>query len=223
VLVARSIEVAFTIFTGLMFQPAGPSCKITAHVVDQAGNPIEGATVWMDPQTEGVRVFVVPACLTDQTGTCSFPHLEPAIYQVSAMKESEGYPNLGIPLYASNAKPVLEKLTPERCSANLSLNLGPKAAAIVVSVIDKTTGKPVTNPSFILRMARDPNNFLGTGPDARSKILIPPDVEITVEVQAEGYRPWRLAESIPGRPGVLNLRSGEVEELSIQLEPKVPE
>ncbi len=89
------------------------------------------------------------------------------------MKGDEGYPNLSIPLYLHGAELPLTEVTRESHVATVSLTLGPKAGVLVVRVVDKATGKPVSNPGFLLRRAQNPDISLSTGPDARSRLLIP--------------------------------------------------
>jgi hypothetical protein len=67
----------------------------------------------------------------------------------------------------------------------------------------------------------DPGNgcqFMGSPPHFRW--LVPPAIAVTLEVRAEGYKPWRYVEkAIPEELKLIRLQSGETRKLDIELDP----
>lgn len=195
--------------------------SIGARVVDQAGNPVTGAVVWMLPLDGTPRANALADCLTDAAGSCKRDGLALGRYQVTAKKESDGYPNIAFDLYGRNNKPQIAVLAPEAQHADTTITLGPKAASISVTVTDAVSGKPVTNPNITLRRAANPADYISTGPDSNSNVLIPPEEDILVEVSADGYKPWRIeSQSGADYARALHLRSAETRELKIRLQPQ---
>jgi hypothetical protein len=52
-----------------------------------------------------------------------------------------------------------------------------------------------------------------------TSVLIPPGIDVLVEVHAQGYRRWFYIDPSTSQP-ILRLASGEVRELEVELEPK---
>lgn len=214
-------KVAFLVFipiAGVASQPAG---IITVRVVDQAGNPVSGANVWMLPADGKIHVSAVPECTTDDSGTCARDHLEFGRYVVTAGKESDGYPNMGLNLFRHDKQPLFAEITPGVPDATVAFTLGPKAASIVLNVIDASSGAPVKNPVITLRPAEHPNAYLTIGHHMNSRVLIPTDEDILVQVSAEGYKPWSI-ETQPGatHANAVRLHSGETREFTASLQPQ---
>jgi hypothetical protein len=212
------------IFAALVFLqstgdfPAVPSGVITARVVDQGGNPVPGAVVQMAPADGSVLAMAVPECLTDEAGVCSCERLPFGRYSGTAAKVADGYPDVSFSLYGRGEKPPIAEITPQTPIASISITLGPRAASIAVKVIDEATGLAIKNPTVVLRSAAAPSIFLSTGSNSDSKILIPADEDIIVEVSAEGYKTCRVATQ-PGatHANALRLRSEETRQFTISL------
>jgi hypothetical protein len=198
---------------------AAPQGVITVNVVNERSAPLIGATVWMLPMGGGMRASAVPDCLTDWSGTCSRDHLPVGKYLITAMKEAGGYPNGEAPLFNRGRTHVVADVLPDKLNVFVSYIAGPKAAAITVDAVDSVTGVPIKNPTIVLRSPADPKIWMSAGPNANSKILIPPDQDVIVEVSAPGYKPWRM-EPQPGatRPNALHLHSEETKEFTVHLQ-----
>ncbi|MGA2170616.1 MAG: carboxypeptidase-like regulatory domain-containing protein [Terracidiphilus sp.] len=173
--------------------------SIAVFVADQEGHPVSGATVWMRPQDGKIRASPIPDCLTDNNGKCSRDHLELTKYQITAMKEEEGYPNTAFPIYAREKKPVVVELTAAQPNASLALRVGPRSGVLTGTITDSSTGDALRNVTFVLRSTARPGDFLEIAQDSPFRILIPPGEDILVTVKAEGYKPWSPA---PGPPPV---------------------
>jgi hypothetical protein len=104
-----------------------------------------------------------------------------------------------------------------------NFGLGPRAGVLSGTVIDKVTGKAIVSRHalhFIVKKASNPEDSILFGGPAKFRWLIPPAVEITLEVTAGGYKPWFYTDaSNPSRPLPLRLESGEQKSLDIELEP----
>lgn len=211
----------------LIFQPGlppsdnAPAGVITVNVVNENEVPLIDATVWMLSLDGRARVSPVPGCLTDWTGTCSCAHLPVGKYLITAMKEEDGYPNGEAPLFNRNRTHVIAEILPDKLNVHVSYKAGPKAAAVVVDVVDAATGDRIKSPTIVLRSPTDPKISESASPDANSKILIPPDEDVLVEVSEEGYKPWSFTTmSEVTHSNTLRLHSGETKSLMITLERK---
>lgn len=206
---------------GLPQTGAPPEGVITVNVADEKGSPLVDATVWMLSMDGGMRLSPVPVCLTDATGACSRAHLPVGRYLITAMKEAEGYPNGEFPLFNRNRAHVIAVVQADKLNVHVSYMTGPKAATILVNVVDSVTGAQIESPTVLLRSPIDPNISVSTSRDPKSRVLVPPDEDVLVEVSAEGYKPWHM-EMQPGAayPNTLRLRSEETREFTIRLQPK---
>jgi len=140
------------------------------------------------------------------------------------MKISEGYPDLTFNLYGRKRKPVAVELTSESPTSNVSFALGPKCGVLTITAIDDATGSPVPSPRITIRNPSEPGTQLSTGQALGSRILIPPDEDITVEVSAEGHKPWHLEEHPELSPtGVVHLHSQDRQEMTVRLKRQRPD
>lgn len=203
----------------MLLTPPATEGVVSAVVVDRSGNPVEGALVRADRMGAGPTVSVVPECLTDMSGKCSIEHLAPGEYAVNAGKESAGYPNMYIPLYHRGVPSKTVRVSAGE-PTKVPITIGPKGAFVEFAVTDAATGRPIKDPTVILRRAVDPNDHLSTGLDAQSRVLIPADDAMLIEVRADGYKPWHLeSDSMAGRANALALHSEDTRKLTIRLQP----
>lgn len=200
--------------------PQVPRGEITVRVVDTKGNPVSAAIVRMHAPPGRTLLYAVPECTTDATGTCSRDDLLIDTYYVSAMKPSEGYPNLSFSFYGHNRKPVVVDLTPNRPKASVPFIVGPKCGVVTITAVDKGFGVPIANPTIILSRPSNPEDQLVIGKSADSQVLIPPDEDVLVEASAKGYKRWHM-ETQPEatHANALHLHSGESRQFTIRLEP----
>jgi hypothetical protein len=206
-----------------------PACQakwgmITVKVVDQLGSAVPGATVTMRQPIPGPQA--IPECTTDETGTCTRADFRMGTYLITAMKPSDGYPNLWFEFYSHQvhpksgyqSKPAIVELKDDNPTGSVVFTLGPKAAFLKLEVIDDETDEPVANFTVILRNAAEPNDYLSSGKAANPTVLLPPDEDIQVEITAPGYRGWRMAEHPENNRGApLRLQSDQTREMTIRL------
>ena len=145
--------------------------------------------------------------------------LELMTYKVFAMKESSGYPNTAAAFYSNHIFPTAT-LTATTPVVDLVLKVGPPAGVITGAVRDATTGNPV-DAAFLLRRAADLDNWISMSQRSDYRVLVPPLVEVSVEVSAPGYKTWYYGgASDPTDRVPIRLESREVMKLDIQLEPE---
>jgi hypothetical protein len=191
---------------------------ITATVVDRAGQPVTGARVAVLPAGAHGVMGALRECLTDDKGICS-QDLQLGRYDVTAKKTADGYPDLIMHFYGHGQWPATAEITSARPAASVTVQLGPKAASLVLHAVDDVSGDPVKHLAVTLHPAADPHDFLSTGLDGPdSTVLIPADEDVLVTVSADGYQPWRLEEHPELSPGgAVCLRSQGRQEITVRL------
>lgn len=112
---------------------------------------------------------------------------------------------------------VRVELTESKPVAEVTLQIGLRPAEIDLSVTDKATGKPVD--SFTVRWIRiddEPATFVAS---TKNRVLVPPNVDVLLIVQARGYKRWFYSDvTSPSHP-VLYLSSGDQRTVAVELEP----
>lgn len=183
--------------------------SISGTVVDQQGHAVSGASV--NAGRQGVPVSsIVRFVETDIEGHFVIDHLRWGKYNVFAMKESAGYPNMAFSFY-SNDSATQASITPAVPAAKIRIRLGPKSGLLSGSVTDSQTGGPV-NANFKLSRAASPGKWLSSSEPSTYRVLLPPRVGVLIQVSAPGYETWKAS-------GPLRLQPDERMELNIHLEP----
>ena len=134
--------------------------------------------------------------------------------RVFAQKPDAGYQDLNRPMEQS----VEVKLTESDPVAHVTVQIGSRPAEIDLRVTDKTTGKPVD--SFTVRWMRiDDRGPAMFTEDTKNRVLVPPNVDVLLIVQARGYERWFYTDvALASRP-VIRLSSGEQRTIDAELEP----
>jgi len=143
-------------------------------------------------------------------------------YLLGAMKPSDGYPNLAPEFYSHENKRVQFTLSSDDLRPNIVFTLGPQMAKLKLSFVDDQSGVPIqSNSSIILRGSADPHDWVSIGRTADSTVLVPPDRDVRLEVDAAGFQPWHLEEHHElSSTGVLHLHSHALQEMTIRLKPQ---
>jgi hypothetical protein len=112
----------------------------------------------------------------------------------------------GVPVNLNELEPV----------ANVTIKIGPSPAEIVLDVVDRSTGKPVS--AFVVRWIRIDDAPVAATDSNKNRILVPPNVELLLTVRSPGYERWFYTDvSARSRP-ILRLASGERKTISVELE-----
>jgi hypothetical protein len=195
-----------------------PEGRVTGTVLDRRGQPLQHVSV---------RVFreethmYMPTAESDEAGQFVVDELEPGTYDVFG--EGAGYPDKTLSFYGKE-EPTRVVLG-NGGTATVVLVLGPVAGVLTGTIIDRTTGKAIVPrhaSRFIVKKVSDPEDSIEFSGPAKFRWLIPPATEVTLEVSAEGYKPWSDRDpSNPSKLLPLRLESGEEKTLTIELEPEV--
>ena len=186
---------------------------ITGTVLGQRGQPLNHVTVGAVREENGMHV---PSAETNSSGQFVIEELEPGTYDLFGESDVAGYPNTALSFYRKEEPTKVFLRTGD--TAKVKLVLGPVAGAWTGVLIDKANGKPIAPPHaphFIVRKVVDPEDSIEfLGPE-KFRWLIPADVDVTLEIRAEGYEPWFAL--LP-----LRFHSGENKTMKIELdaEPK---
>jgi hypothetical protein len=194
--------------------------KIRGTVVDQTGNTVAGATLYVQP--EGPMGMPLPQCTTDQNGSCSISQLDFDPYFVYAGKPDAGYPDLTYTFFQPRGtKPMEAILTEDHPFEDVVVHLGVKAGVLKGTVADAVSGKPL-NAIVEFRWVSDPANFLsGSGlTNAQFRVLVPSDTRLKMVVSLDGYQDWVYGVDGGARGNGLFLHPGQEEILDIRLKPK---
>jgi carboxypeptidase family protein len=201
------------------FAAAQQPGSISGTVVDERGSPVVQAQVRVDPLDGRLRGTPVRMVETDKDGHFIMNNLGLMSYKVFAMKESAGYPDTSGAFYSNNVFPTVT-LTASVPTADITLKVGPPAGVVSGSVTNAVTGAPVL-AGFLLRRASDPGYWISMSQKADYRVLVPPSVEVSVEVSAPGYKTWLYGgPSDPLNRPPIRLDSGKEMRLDIQLQPE---
>jgi hypothetical protein len=188
---------------------------VTGTVTNDDGDPIEGANLCTEVTYESGSGTTCGGNQTDAHGHFSIrvPLGKIGVY---AQKQEGGY------WPVTDASPSHTKgirrltLTSDAPTAKVTLKIGPKPGELKVSVKDKTTGKAVEG--FGVRWIGMDNAYMMSFA-IPMPTLIPPGVDVIVEVHAKGYRRWFYIDPATSQP-TLRLASGEERQLDVELEPE---
>lgn len=193
-------------------QPAQTQGRIIGSVVNDSDEPVGHASL-----------------CTSVVGTNS-AHTECGAQRVDA----DGHFDIRVPLetnriFAENPQAgyqannpmeqgVHVKLSELEPVANVTIKIGPSPAEIVLDVVDRSTGNPVS--AFVVRWIRiDDNGPVAATDSNKNHVFVPPNVELLLTVRSPGYERWFYTDvSAPSRP-ILRLAFGERKAISVELEP----
>jgi hypothetical protein len=186
--------------------------SIRGTVVDEKGAPVPGVKVNADTMDGRMRGTLVRYVDTDSSGHFLVDRLAWGKYRLFTIKKDAGYPNTAFSFYAGHVSPATTvTLTPTTPTAEVRIQLGPRAGVVIGSVVSAQDGAPV-NASFKLTRIASPNEWFSTSVAPIYRVLLPASTDVLLEVSAPGFKTWT-----PGHP--LRLEAGAEMHLDIQLEP----
>lgn len=184
---------------------------IEGTVLNEKGQPVAQAKAYA--LTTGFTIGAMRFVETDSNGHFRLDRMDWGSYHVFAKKISAGYPDIAFNFYAAHA--VEATLSPSTPVAEVVVHVGPPCGILkITSVTDAVTAAPISGYGVTLRWASDAHRIIGgsfSGP-----ILIPPNVDVLVEVSANGYESWPTDEE-EKESGRIHLTSGQVLNLRVVL------
>ena len=200
-----------------------PMGRIEGTVLDEQGWPVKNIGVHAVLEQTGMYM---PTTHRDDEGRFLINGLEPGTYDVFGESSADSYPDAMVPFYNS-AKLDKATLDGEAPSATLVLHLGPRAGALTGTVMDRATGNAVVsryNLHFILKQTANPGRSIEITSPPEFRLLVPPGVEVSLDVSADGYKSWFYADPLsPSKRLPLRLESGQETPIAITLEPSAKE
>lgn len=190
---------------------------ITGTVVNEVNVPVEGARVGLQIETAS-QTQSYGAAQTDRSGHFVIEQVPLVSFGIIASKDEDGYPGYG-------ASTEVQKITlsAEAPLANVTIKFGRRQAMLAPTIRDKATGKRICSATLHwTATGSTPNGPASVGGGAgigpyTTRISIPAGEDVLVTATARGYKPWVYLDPA-GDPSV-NLQSGEVRLLAIELEP----
>lgn len=201
------------ISAGQSHEPVQPHGRIIGSVVNDSNEPVGNAVLC----TSVVRTNSANTSCGSQTADTQghFDIIVPLeTNRVFAQNPQAGYQRPNNPMQDG----VHVKLSELEPVAHVKIKVGERPAELILTVTDRATGKPVD--SFIVRWIRIDDGPIVATDSRKSRVLVPPDVELLLTVQAAGYEHWFYSDvSAPSRP-TLRLASGEQKAISVELDPR---
>lgn len=193
--------------------------KIEGIVLDEQGRPVKNIGIHAVLERTGMHM---PSANSDDDGRYLISGLEPGTYDIFGESDRDAYPDTAMSFY-STSEPLKVRLEGDEPSATLVLGLGPRAGILTGTVVDQFTGRAVLsryNAHFILKRLSNPDESIEITNPPTFRLLIPPGVQVTLDVAADGYKPWFYADpSNPAEHLPLRLESGQEVPLVVTLQP----
>jgi hypothetical protein len=193
--------------------------RIAGRALDQRGKPLH--RIFVKAFHEETNMYMPMSRESDEDGKFEIERLEPGTYDLFGQSENAGYPDTSLSFY-SKEEPTKVALG-NGGTATVVLVLGPKAGILTGTIVDRTTGKAVVlqhAPHFVARKLSDPEDSIEFAGPGKFRWLIPPGVEVSLQICAEGYKVWSYSDpSNPSDSLPLRLESGETKILKVELEP----
>lgn len=220
-----AVSVLYAVTRPEPHQQDSETTAIEGYVEDEDGRPVSGATIYA--RRVDLIKGIEPSANSDKEGRFLIKNLAAGTYTVYGEKEADDYPSTNSAFYSANSTPpVRAEVVEGQVSRGIRVQLGPKAARLVVRTLDATINRPIKNLENVqitLRREDNPNYSYSTGPNTEGEFSIPvPPVPLTIEVSAPGYEPWTYSEEGKARPGSLKLNPGETKRLDIALRRQRP-
>ena len=218
---------AISLLCALTVANAASTGSIKGVVVDEAGNPVNLASVLardIEPTPSGVvevQIGKVPWVETDKEGRFVIRGLTPGRrYKMYTMKEEDGYADTTIPTYnPTDDAPVVIASAAPRSSPDVRLQLGPKAVTLGFDLKDAVTGKTIRD--YTITVTRMDTNYWFGGSVADNKVLLPADTDMVIKFEVKGYKPWYYqGQTTMAAATPLRGSSGEVRHISVLLDPE---
>ena len=183
--------------------------RMNGIVLNEDGQPITHASVCVSSAGSSKTECRVQ---TNETGQFEIEHMSMGTFHVFATKYEDGYSGEN----QHGQKVVLSAQDP---SANITIELAPKAGMLIGTVRDSLTAKPVHE----IQVAYVSTEGKGSGSagtyNGGFRVNVPTTSDYIVVVSAPGYKSWIYIDPTDQSPS-LHLASGEQKSVDIELVPK---
>lgn len=203
-------------------QATNSTGSICGSVLDETGAPashVQVLAILQDPAGHGL-----PGSITDETGHYCVDGLRLGKYVMSAADEKKGYP-MRSDFYTWPAPEPQVTLTAQDPQANLDWQIPFKAGFLKIHVsVDHPDIQTVPITFDLIVRSRPKVRYtsvmtsLHTDSKGSFTVLLPPGEDVLLTAMSPGYRHWPNDD----RGELLNLRSGETQDITISLETITP-
>jgi hypothetical protein len=193
--------------------PNSPDGQIKGKVVDEDGNPVSGATVYLLEQGLSIQDNSPAQTMTDLNGNFDFREtLKHGVYEIYSRKEKDGYPDLSLSFYRpANFKPTIVQLIGVHPSINIDLKLDEKAGVLRGNVIDAETGVPLKAQIILTNSEAEAEYSRVVNGKFRELVPANTDFKLRVRVASEDYPVWNHPDL------TLRLQPGEEKDFEIPI------
>jgi len=198
--------------------------RITGKVFDESNQGVERVRVCAIPApADYIKLPQVECALSDSQGNFQIRTGRPSHFRIIAEKSAAGYQSPQYEFYRNPtlAPPPEVTLSETNPTANLSIPLGPKNGALIVTMIDATSNLPVENARISMCQVNNPRICTGGVYKNRDGLfkVVAPHVQFTLRISAEGYEEWWAPNGL-GKSNAISVPSGSQIELSSALHRK---
>ena len=181
--------------------------SIHGTVLDQRGQPLDGATVFAQPEQEMRKQI---RATSDAKGHFVLPGVPAGGVYIDAFKESDGYPYNFFAFY----KPIGEQtpkvnVAPGMQTQDVVIKLGPKAATLQLD-ITQSDGSAVVGTAQLEFTRDDIPGPYSVGARPHHTMFVPSLVPFRFSVTVPGYQPWNSP--------LITAQGGETLNIAVHLE-----
>lgn len=185
----------------------------TGVVLDSAGKPLAGATVYALPEEDMNNQIRTSS---DSAGRFTLGGIAAGGAYLDAFKETDGYPYNFFSFFKTpgDRTPVKIKINAGKVTTDVILRKGPRAAYLKFDIATDD-GTPVDGELQFDRP--DTRGPYSRGVSAKELLMVPP-VPFRLTLNVAGYLPWHYGGERWGtNAGLITLKSGETLHVSIRL------
>jgi hypothetical protein len=185
-----SLRFCILLACGFSFAHADSGGVIKGRVVDGHQKPLLNSIVTIVEVEKGSRVLSTPLrqAKTDEHGSFEFSDVPYGRYKIFAKNEEMGYPDTYWTFYSGGSFQMV-RVSPSSKIAETELRLGPRAATVSGTIEDRGNAEPLI-ASIRVSRAGDPDAWIAIGASGSFKLLIPPDVDVLLQVRSKGHADW---------------------------------
>lgn len=219
--IAAASAISYSSRRGTASQNIAPGFgAISGTVLDENGRPIAIADVYSRPTGQPGNGRIIPV-QTDKNGKFLLEKVPPGLNTVHAFKEEDGYPDTCFAFYVTDPRAIPQVSVYQQQVANVVVQLGPKAAKMIIQVFDADTNDQIEDAAIELRRPGDPAAYVSLSciPDettGKCEVLIPP-LPTNIKASKSGYDEQDVTSRLGPRTDIVTLNPGEIRQLAIHL------